>query len=183
MIELENEWDSEEKRRQYNRSSQRLRILRTQQALLIRTKRFDEAMQVSKIADNLAQKETQQNHEHMLADFKQARSIVEARHNEEYNTFLKKYEDKRKELNGSKEKKSNPYLNRMTALQREEEIAKEPEKIWAKKRSEQNELTTRQLRKSSVTVKPNVQEFNTLPLPPLPKPATARKSARSNRPQ
>lgn len=183
MIKLENEWASEEKRRQYNRSSQRLRILRTQQALLIRTKRFDEAYQVSKIADNLAQKETQQNHAHMLADFNQTRSIIEAKHIEEYNTFLKKYDDKRKELIGSKEKNSSPYLNRMTALQREEEIAKEPEKIWAKKRSEQNELTTRQLRKSSVTVKPNVEEFNTLPLPPLPKPATARKSARSNRPQ
>lgn len=182
LVQLENEYASEEKKRQYNRSSQRLRILRTQQALLIRTKRFDEALQVSKIADNLAQKETQQNHAHMLADFNQARSIIEARHLEEYNTFQKKYEDKRKELNGKREKESNPYLNRMAALQREEDIAKEPDRLWAKKRSEQNELTSRQLRKSSVTVKPNVEEFNTLPLPPLPRPATARKSSRSNKP-
>lgn len=181
ITELEEEYSSEEKRRQYNRSSQRLRILRTQQALLIRTKRFDEALQVSKIADNLAQKETQQNHARMIADFNQAKAIIEAKHAEEYNTFIKKYEDRRKELNSRKEQESRPYENRMTTLRVEEEIAKEPEKIWAKKRNEQNELTARQLRKTSITVKPDVKEFNTLPLPPLPE--SSRKSAKSNKPK
>lgn len=181
MVEFEQEWASEEKRRMYNRSSQRLRVLRTQQTLLLKTKRFEEAMQVSKLADNLANQETKQNGEKMLADYNMARSILEKRQKDEYETFVKKYDDRRNELQGLKQQMSKPYLNRLNALQLEEEIAKDPERVYSKKRSEINELATRQIRTSKVTIRAEVSDFNTLPLPPLPMPASARKSARSNR--
>ncbi|OHT15469.1 hypothetical protein TRFO_14093 [Tritrichomonas foetus] len=182
LEDFDNEWNSEEKLRQYNRSSQRLRVLRTQQALLLRTKRFDEAVQVSKIADGVAEQETQQNHEHMIADYNMSRSIVEAKHAEELDTLLRAQENKRSEFKSMREIMSRPYQNRFSALQIEENIAKDPERVWLRRhRNDQNDLTSRQLKNSKVNVRLNVAEFNTLPLPPLPRPGSTRKSVRSSR--
>jgi hypothetical protein len=164
-------WTVEPKQRQYNRSPQKLRILRRQQLLLVTSHRFDEAAQVRGIADRVARAETAEHHRKMQAEFEASRVLLDHKHAEELDTLVQTCELKRGEFKFIKERLTKRFNNRFIALKAEEDTAKDPEKVWARfHRNDGDQVvhlcgTTR--RAVLVPKKANVATFNTLPLPPL----------------
>lgn len=190
-------WQKEVKLRQYNRASQRLRVLRTQQQLLMNAKRFDEAEQVCKIADDVAQKEALESHKQMLTAYKNSRRKLEEKQADEMDTFLRTSEQRRDILQHQKEVLTRPYVNRIKNLKREQEIAKDPDRLWILRHrnddkkinncyssAQKNTKTTQQQTQTvSQEKKKGALEFNKLVLPPLfdaPPPATSPKKGRTN---
>ncbi|OHT16588.1 hypothetical protein TRFO_41724 [Tritrichomonas foetus] len=178
-------WQSEIKARQFNRSSQRLRVLRTQQNLLMNAKRFDEAAQVCKIADGVAAQETQESHRQMLTAFKNSRAKLEEKQVNEMDTLMKACEVRRGEFKYQKETMEKPFINRLNYIQIEEKIASDPERLWVlKHRNDGDQITaysaTARGVRPNMTKKNNVAEYNTLPLPPLPVPPSPRKGQNNN---
>ena len=122
-------WQNESKQRQYNRASQRLRVLRTQQQLLMNAKRFDEAEHVCKIADGVAQQEALESYKQMLTAYKNSRRILEEKQQEEMDMLMTSSEQKREIFQHQKEVLTQPFIKRINNLNREREIAKDPERL------------------------------------------------------
>jgi hypothetical protein len=184
LDEHDSEWQSEPKQRQFNRSSQQLRILRIQQQLLLSARRYDEAAQVCKIADSLAAKETAQSHRQMLVAFLQSRDLLEQRHDENMDTIMKAAETRRGEVQHAKEIGSRRFTNRIANLQLEEAVAQDPERLWVLKHRNDGDQVVNCTGTVARSVKlppktPNVAGFNTLPLPPLTIPNSARRGVRA----
>jgi hypothetical protein len=182
--EHDQEWQAEPKQRLFNRSSQQLRILRTQQQLLMNARRFDEAAQVCRIADSLAARETQGSHRAMLVAFLQSRYMLEQRHVENRDTLMKAVETRRGELRHIREIRTRRFRNRIANLQIEEEVAKDPERLWVRKHRNDGDqvvnCTGAVSRSSKLPPKqPNVCGFNVLALPPLVIPGSPRKNVRA----
>lgn len=179
LEEHDQQWQSEVKARQYNRSSQKLRVLRTQQVLLMNAKRFDEAAQVCKIADNVVQRETAESHQQMLTKWLQSRALLQQRHEEEMDTLMKACETRRGEFRHWVEVSEKRHINRKNALQIEEAAAKDPERLWILRHRNDGDQIVNVMgtsRSVKLTRTANVNDFNTLPLPPLPMPGSARRT-------
>ena len=173
------QWQSEVKQRQFNRSSQKLRVLRTQQVLLMNAKRFDEAAQVCKIADNVVQRETQANHQQMMSEWLKSRALLQQRHEEEMDTLMKACETRRGEFRHWVDVSEKRHINRRNALQIEEQAAKDPERLWIlRHRNDGDQIVNVMGATRSVKLNrtANVNDFNTLPLPPLPIHGSARRT-------
>lgn len=184
MQEHDAEWQSETKARQFNRSSQRLRILRTQQQLLMNAKRFDEAAQVCRIADGVAAAETAESHHQMLTAYNQSKTLLLHKQEEEMDTLNKACEVKRGEFKYMKDTLTLRFTHRFENLQNEEEVAKDPERFWVLKHRNDgdqvvNSVGTRTSR-NTIARSARVEEFNTLPLPPLPIASSPRNTKRNN---
>ena len=126
-------------------------------------------MQVSKVADKLKAKETAENHKQMNIDYMKARNAILERHEVEKSAMALTVETKRGDFQHRKEVASIKYINRLKYLNGEEEVGKDPEKVWLlKHRNDVDSLTQRGIKKTHVKVKTaNVADFNTLPLPPV----------------
>jgi hypothetical protein len=112
-------WMVEPKQRMFNRSSQKLRVLRLQRQLLITSHRFDDALQVSGIGDKVQVEETAEQHFQMQAGFEASRSLLDQKHKEEVDTFVHAAEVKRGEFHYIRESLAKRFTNRFMALKTE----------------------------------------------------------------
>jgi hypothetical protein len=181
LEEHDQDWQADQKQRLFNRTSQKLRILRTQQQLLMNARRFDEAAHVCRIADGLAVEECSASHRQMLVAFLQSRGLLEQRHEQNMDTLMKAAENRRGEFQHTKEAGSRRFRNRIAILQLEEAVAKDPERLWVlKHRNDGDQVVncsgtaSRPARLPPRTA--NVRSFNVLPLPPLTVPAFLKKA-------
>lgn len=190
------DWQNEKKQGQYNRASQRLRVLRTQQQLLMNAKRFEEAEQVCKIADGVAEQEAKESHKQMLSAYKSSRRKLQQKHDDEFDTLMRSCEQKRETFKHQKITLSQPYINRFNNLNREQEIAKDPERLWILKyrndekqrktcnATSRNTKTAKQQNQTQ-SISKNIQapSYNKLEMQPLfqtPSPTKKRKEKGSN---
>ena len=169
----DNEWGST-KQRQFNRASQKLRNLRTQQRQLINTRRFDEAQQVCKIADNLKCQESAEMNHQFLTAFKASRSQLERKLQDEMEAFFIACETKRNELQIARQHAEKPYINRLKLLESEEKVASNPDRYWVLKHRNDGDLiancaTKTRSPRPHIRVQDNVAEYNLISLSPLPK--------------
>jgi hypothetical protein len=178
--EHDQQWSTEPKQRQFNRSSQKLRILRVQQQLLMNARRYEEAAQVCKIADSLSSAEVRDMHRACLVEFLCSRALLEKKHADEVDTLAKASDVRRGEHKFTVERGTKRFTSRSQALKYEEDLAKDPEKLWIlKHRHDGDEMVN--VLGSTRTPKflkrcANVAEFNTLPLPALPVAVARRRS-------
>jgi hypothetical protein len=169
------DWRVDPKQRQFNRASQKLRILRVQQQLLMAARRFDEAAQVSGIADRLAEEETIESHYQCFVHFSQSRALLEQRHSAELDTLQKACNRRRGELRHLKETGTARYNKRFSNLQAQQQTAQDPEKLWALNHRNDGHHVARS-RQVPIVKTVTVKTFNILPLPPLPPPNSPRKT-------
>jgi hypothetical protein len=182
--EHDSDWQSEPKQRQFNRSSQQLRVLRVQQQLLLSGRRYDEAAQVCKIADGLAARETAASHRQMLISFLQSRALLEQKHSDNIDTLMKAVETRRGELQHTLEIGSRRFTNRMTNLKAEEAVAQDAERLWVLRHRNDGDQVVNCTGATARSVKlppktADVSTFNTLPLPRLTIPQSPRKNGRT----
>jgi hypothetical protein len=172
LEEHDKQWQDDPKQRQFNRSSQKLRILRVQQQLLMNARRFDEAAQVCKIADNLQTSEVREHHRQCLVEFLGSRTMLEKRHADEVETLGIANDLRRSDLQHKRSLTNIRLTNRSNALKFEDELAHDQERLWIlKHRHDGDELVnvmgrTRPIKR--FTRAAEVATFNTLPLPKLP---------------
>jgi hypothetical protein len=180
LDEHDESWMVEPKQRLYNRSSQHLRILRVQQQLLLSSHRFDEAAQVCGMADRVAGLEAYESHYQMTKSFTASRTRLLQRQAQEVDTMLRAAQVRRGEFRCIKETIARRFTNRFSALQVEERTATDSEKLWIKAhRHDGDQLFhlrgTIRTRTNPSPKTANVATFNRLALPPLPRPASARR--------
>ena len=165
------EWQSESKIRQFNRISGRLRALRHQQDLLLAAKRFDEADQVMRIADQQEKIETQQSSKAMLDAFLAGRKKLEQKHENERINLISSLDGKRQEMRACYAQQKLACENRAKVLESEERLARDPEHVWIMSHRNEESLTTihRQAagKPSLMTRTLAPRPYGTLSLPPL----------------
>jgi hypothetical protein len=179
LDEHDDRWMVEPKQRQYNRSSQQLRILRVQQQFLLSAHRFDEAAQVCGIADRRAGLEAYESHYLMTRSFAASRALLLQKHAREVDTMLRIADVKRGEFRYRKGILERRFAKRFSALQIEERAASDPEKLWIRRhRHDGDQLVnlrgTPRTRLSPIAKTANVATFNRLVLPPLSRPNSAQ---------
>jgi hypothetical protein len=175
LVEHDQSWKGDPKQRQYNRASQQLRILRVQEQLLLNSSRFDEAEQVCGIADRLEALQTHESHFQMATSFAASRTLLFKKQAHEMDTLLKACEVRRGKFKYVKEVRTRRFTNRFLALQFEEDVASDPEKLWVRGHRYDGDPVVKLCGKtrpgSAATVRAvDVARFNTLKLPPLPVP-------------
>jgi hypothetical protein len=173
-------WMVEPKQRLFNRSSQKVRILRIQRQLLVTAHRFDDALQVSQIGHKVQADETIEHHFQMQAGFEASRVLLDQKHEEELDTLLQAIEVKRNEFRYIRDSLAVKFTNRFRVLKTEEDLANDPERLWVRtRRNDTLEIAitygTSPRRKVVLSKLANVAEFNTLSLPPLDMDSPARK--------
>jgi hypothetical protein len=182
LDEHDSEWQSEPKQRQFNRSSQQLRILRVQQQLLLSSRKYDEAAQVCRIADGVAARETAASHRQMLVAFLQSRALLEQKHAEGIDTLMKAVDTRRGELHHVREIGSRRFKNRVANLKAEETAAQDPERLWVLRHRNDGDQVVNYTGVTARAVKVpktvDVASFNTLPLPRLTIPQSSRRNGR-----
>jgi hypothetical protein len=126
-------WQGGRKKRMFNRTSQKLRELRNEQKLLLAARRFEEAAQVSAIADRQLQEETIESHHQMLASFAESKALLEKRHSDEMKTLQTASEARRAEFRGLREKLAIKHENRFATLAVPEEDVANQDHVWNRK--------------------------------------------------
>ena len=151
--------------------SAKLRGLRHQQSLLLSAKRFDEADQVCRIADQLEKQETEASSKAMLDAFLQGRKKLETKHEIDRSNLSAALDGKRSEMRAVFFQEKLACENRAKVLENEEKLAKDPEHVWIITRKNEEPLTTqyRQTSKPSNTMSRSLapKPYGTLSLPPL----------------
>jgi hypothetical protein len=122
-------WAVEPKQRLFNRSPQRLRILRLQRQLLLTSHRFEEAAQVSGIGDRVVRTETAEHHYQLQTDFEASRVLLDQKHADELDTFMQACEVRRGEFRYIKETLSRRFSNRFSNLKVEEQAASDAQRL------------------------------------------------------
>ena len=170
IIEHDSKWESDSKRRQFNRSSNQLRTLRVQQQLLMKAKRFDEAEYVCKNADLLEQQESNRAAKLMQTAYNNSKNNLLKRHQEEIETLKKAQNMKKEEIKCLLESKVVPLQNRIKVLAQEEELAKNPDYVWATKHRNDDDqalIVGQQVKTGRNANTTRLSDFTILPLPPL----------------
>jgi hypothetical protein len=178
-------WKVEPKLRQFNRSSQRLRILRMQQQLLFAAKRFDEAGRVRAIADRLMEADAVQRHEQLNREYAESRALLDKKHQEELDTFQQACQTRRGEFIFEKETQTRRFQHRFSLLRAENDAAKDADRLWIRKHRYDGDqivnLCGVPRERKTVDRKADVSGFNTLPLPPLVTKGVAKHSKKASR--
>jgi hypothetical protein len=173
-------WKIEPKIRRFNRTSQKVRILRIQQRLLMALRRLEEADQVRRLADDVVRADTVERHFQMNAQYQVSRALLEKKHDEEVDTFAQAWKTRRGEFVFLKETLARRFAHRFNNLRAETESARDPEKVWARKhRFDGDQLVNRAgapHRRGIISKRIDATDFNTLPLPPLPLNGGSRKN-------
>jgi hypothetical protein len=154
------QWLVEPKQRRFNRSSQKLRILRLQRQLLL-THRIDEPPSPT---DRAARDNTQ-------ADFEASRAQLEQKHADELETLIQACDLRRGELRYIKDTLAKQFAPPIAPPKPEQEVLPDPDGFWARAKKGEIDgvsISTGSRRKVQVSKTPTGTEVNaTLPLPRL----------------
>jgi hypothetical protein len=181
LAKHEADWAVEPKQRLFNRSPQKVRVLRRQQQLLMNSHRFDEAAQVRGIADRLARAQALEHHYQLQLEFEASRVVLDQKHMEELDTMHQAFEGRRGEFKFIRDKLASRFFNRFKALKAEETLAQDPDRNWTRRHRNDGDQMVKicgTARRGMTPKKPEVMEFNTLSLPPLTVETPARRRNR-----
>lgn len=171
ILRHDEEWKSETKIRDYNRTSGKVRALRYQQQKMLNSKRYDEAEQVKRIADNVVAAEAKVAYTQMKNEYQASYDLLMKKHQAEINTLLVANTRKRQELKARIEKLRRPYLLRISQLENEEELAKKEDRVWTLRYKSESATISRRMGMGSdanvQSARLRIPNYNTMPLPPL----------------
>ena len=175
---LADTFDSPQRLRRYNRVSQTLRTMRIQQIKLLNSHRYDEMSAVRKQADALQEEEAVLNEERLERDFEEALVAVKRRQEVDMAKLLQAQAVQVDRYNAAKNFDLRVARQRLKKLELEMDTANDPEKVWLRYyRTESQRLGKRARARSCRGIAKRsiqTQEFNTLNLPALAEPNSAR---------
>lgn len=138
------EWETEEKLRLYNRTSPQLRVLRTQALLLLNTHRYEEMRVVESQANKLEQQEADNSHLAMEIDYANGLVLLQKKHEVEIEKIKAIQSVKRGEFLAAKEYDLNISRTKIKKLENELEAASDQEKVWNGKKRRVIERTIKE---------------------------------------
>ena len=159
-------WDSEQKKRLFNKTSPELRELRKQQERLLKARRFEEANNIGKEADLMYQKEVKENSEKHLAAFLESRNLLLKRQEDELRNLQNKNEMKKTMFRHSIETEKDKFKNREKVINYRKIVTSDKEKLWNTKKSKQVEFRNIQTEPKN-DINYRVENPRTLGLPSL----------------
>lgn len=165
------EWESDTKIRDYNRTSGKVRALRYQQQKMLNAKRYAEAEQVRRIADNIVKKEALAASQQMKNEYQASLELLLKKHQEEMDNLLISNDARRAQLKAAIDKKRAPILIRISQLENEKKLAGDEERVWNLRYKTESATISKRM---GMTADANVQsarlripDYNTMQLPPL----------------
>jgi hypothetical protein len=172
---LDADWTGVSRERKYNRTSGLLRTLRTQAALLLKERKYDESRSVERRADALESFETDSCHRRMEADYFGQLKLMEERHAKEEEEMARKHNLRRGEWQAARDFEMSVATQKVDNLKKEIEEMQDPEKVWSLyHRTETDPFV---LRGCVAGRRPlDVGQFNQLELPPLRASTVAKKT-------
>lgn len=178
LDELREEWKSPNKVRKFNRSSAKVRNLRTQAIFLLNAHRYPEMRAVNRMADAQEAYETDENYRTMEAQYIYAHKLMEQKHYDELKVLIHAQDVKIAELNVYRDREMMHAQRRLDKLQREYDAAADPEKVWNlfHRNDRQKSAKGKKLSRRGVAY---VKTFENLRLPPLQGPESARRESRA----
>lgn len=167
--EIENvtrEWESPERARRYNRSSQQLRQLRAQAVKLLNAHRYDEMKVVERMADKLQADEVAASQQKWENDFNSVLRKLLGKHQTEKEKLKMAHSVQIGEYEAAKRFDLSVIQKRIQNLERELAEASDSEKVW--NLYHRNDVVVTSNKSSGAGQRKVKQsEFSTLNLPPL----------------
>jgi len=130
LEEHEKKWNEPSMQRLYNRRSSNLVNLRNQYKRLLLAKKFAEAEQTKKFADELEAKEYDEAQRRFEQEFLVSKQQLIQRHNQEIETLKENNSLKLEVLKKKSQIEKLSLINRKKAIQHQEENVKDLEKNW-----------------------------------------------------
>jgi hypothetical protein len=154
LADHEQQWLVEPKQRRFNRSSQKLRILRLQRQLVLTSHRVDDSPSPSDRSKREAQ-----------ADYQASRALLEQRHADELESLIQACDLRRREFRYIKDTLARRFSSRVGLPKPEDQPLADPDDFWAKARIGIEGVRQRRVQVSKA---PAGSEAKTAsPLPPL----------------
>ena len=179
LADFDNSWLSQSKSRRFTRASQKLRMMKVQQTLLMNAKRFDEADQMTKAINEQQQLEINENSRSMQLEYYGSRNQLIARQQSDIQLLKETQAQQRELLVSANQNKINILMKRQKILEDERIFAQDPEKVW--QTSHRNDpdptlLVTRPNKGTGRAMKKSTApgDYALLPLPPLKPPPSPR---------
>ena len=179
LADFDEEWTSEVKSRRYNRASQKLKMMKVQQMLLLNAKRFDEADKMNRTIAQQEQYEISENVRTMQLEYNTARRQLIEKQQAEMSTLNEAHQQQRDVLSNSYHQKVAILARRQKILEDEKELAQDPEKVWQTSHRNDPDPTTLVARPKEKSAKPFKNstmpgDFALIHLPPLKPPGSPR---------
>jgi hypothetical protein len=182
---LAERWNSDPKRRQYNRASVNLITQRRMRAVLLQQNRFTDAEQVNGIVENLEDRETRESHELIGRDYAASAGRLAAKHEGELEHLEIKSVVAQAQLNRRRQMERMILVHRELKLTTREEEAKDKDKLWVMRsgRGKRGPQPRGGGSKLSLTATmPKAVDLTTIRLPPLQKIPSQRRTFRPQSP-
>ncbi|OHT11386.1 hypothetical protein TRFO_19194 [Tritrichomonas foetus] len=169
-------WESEKKQRNYNKTSEQLRLLRTQADKLLLNKQYQESAICEKKANELEMMEMMQKNNEMNYDYSNSLQKLREKHAKEQKVLKGRQKMRRTEFISIKNSELKKIDSKIAKIEVEYQKSNEPYFINRIRKSfeltsskdEQNKETPRARVYRNVGKKDIiVAEFNEIPLPPL----------------
>lgn len=121
-----NYWESEKKQRNYNKTSDELRLLRRQADLLLNDKQYQESIICQKRADALEAAEIENRRADMANDYDQSLKKLQDKQRKEMKNLTVRQKMKRTEYNAAKNEEITKANTRIAKIENELEKSKDP---------------------------------------------------------
>ena len=135
-------WESEKKQRNYNKTSDNLRLLRKQADLLLMSKQYQESAQCQKKADELEVSEIENRRLAMSSDYEQSLRKLQEKQNKEMKNLLLRQKMKRTEYNGAKNEEITKINSKISKIEIELEKSNDPNFINRLKKAHEMEANS-----------------------------------------
>ncbi|EAY15907.1 hypothetical protein TVAG_165350 [Trichomonas vaginalis G3] len=162
--DYEREWRDPAKIRKYNKTSGKLKELRLQAKMLMKTHRYNEAQMIEAEANRLQEIETKKQQKQMIDDHLAGLNYLIAQQHEELRLVRMSNDIKISTFRTDKVKELDVCQKRIMNAEVSSEFVKKPDQVWAKKKNTfkcPRIMSTRSLNKTSLS---KVSPSDTLPL-------------------
>lgn len=135
-------WESEQKQRVYNKSSDTLRLLRRQADLLLMDKQYQESMLCQKKAQELEAAEIENQRAAMANDYEQSLTKLQTKQRKEMKNLKVRHKMKRNEYIAAKNEELAKANNKIAKIEKELENSNDPFFINRIKKSQEMEANS-----------------------------------------
>lgn len=172
LEEHEKKWMSDKMQRNYNHRSAKLQELLSLERRLHAVGRTEEANRIKKQAEILEAHEYAESRLRFETDYRESRELLLKKQADELDTYRKANEVRKQVFKNKYQNGKRALGNRRAMLKHQEEIAKDPDRVWRLKHRGERDTVVTGARKEGVK---NLPPISPILLPPLEERRSARK--------
>ncbi|EAY05666.1 hypothetical protein TVAG_216420 [Trichomonas vaginalis G3] len=172
LEEHERKWKDDKMQRNYNHRSAKLQELYSLERRLHAVGRTEEANTIKKQAEQLEAIEYEASRQRFETDYRESRDLLLKKQADELDTYKKANEVRKQVFRNKYQNGKRTISNRRAMLKHQEEIAKDPDRVWRLRHRGERDTVVTGARREGVK---NLPPISPILLPPLEEKKSSRK--------